>query len=121
MERSTRKLVIVCCVCFLILSVGSFFICVQLDNQRMAKKIETNITKVVWDSFIETCNGTGCVDLNEWQKTNRKLWNLDYIAWCAAEDFMVVSEEPGSVLYYGVWESKYSSGDVFCSVKLDKE
>ena len=116
-----KKLVIVCCMCFLILSVFSLLICVQLDNQRMAKKIEAKITKVVWDSFIETCNGTGYVDLNEWQKANRNLWNLDYIAWGVADDFMVVSEEAGSALYYGVWESEYSSGDVFCRIKLEEE
>jgi hypothetical protein len=34
---------------------------------------------------------------------------------------MVVSEEAGSALYYGVWESEYSSGDVFCRIKLEEE
>ena len=121
MEKSTKVWFVVCCGLFLIMTVLSCFLCGRLENQRMAKKIEAEITKVIWNSFIETCNGNGYADLNEWQKINRKLWNLDYIAWSAAEDFMVVSEESDSALYYGVWESEYSSGDVFCRCKLDEE
>ena len=121
MEKSTKALVVLCCGAFLFSTVFSLLICWQLENKKMAKKIETDITKVILDSFIETCNGNGYVDLNEWQRINRKLWNLDYIAWSAAEDFMVVSEDAASMLYYGVWKGSYSSGDVFCSMKLDKE
>ncbi len=73
----------------------------------------------IYRSFVQTCgsknngSGTGFSSLNEWQVTCRAMFNLDYISWCEASEFMIV-DEGKEKLMYGKWESELLEGEVFC-------
>ncbi len=66
------------------------------------------------DSFRKTCNGKCFSNLEEWQVTCRVMWNLEYIGWADAEDFMKVEAEPDEKLYYGRWSGPDGNGEVYC-------
>lgn len=82
------------------------------------KKNELN-RKFIEQSFKNTCYGNGFSDLNEWQKTCRALFNLDYIAWSDASEFMaVVDEDSEGKLLYGKWIGASFDGEVYCRRKI---
>lgn len=75
-------------------------------------------TKFIFESFKATCEGKCFSSLNEWQQKCKSLWNLEYIAWSNAEDFLDVSyENCDDSLFYGVWISKYGKYEVYCRKK----
>ncbi|MBR1638352.1 MAG: hypothetical protein IJ688_03095 [Treponema sp.] len=82
-------------------------------------KIERNLTlqkdslTFISQSFLNTCEGCGFSSLEEWQKNCRALWNLDYIAWSDAAEFLPVSAER---LLYGRWNNGYVSGEIYSFV-----
>ena len=53
----------------------------KIANECEAKKMEYSSTKFISESFKNTCAGKGFKNLEEWQKTCRALWKLDYIGW----------------------------------------
>lgn len=71
-------------------------------------------SKFIAESFNKTCEGKGYKDLNEWQKCCREMFDLDYIAWCNAEDFMEVSyENSPNALFYGMWKKSGVTREVY--------
>lgn len=86
------------------------------ENEEIKK--QTNSTKFIFESFKATCEGNCFSSLNEWQQKCKSLWNLEYIAWSNAEDFMDVSyENCDDALFYGVWISEYGKYEVYCRKK----
>lgn len=74
--------------------------------------------KFIVQSFKNTCDGKGFESLEEWQLTCRTMFDLEYIAWCPAEEFMVIeNEEDKGNLMYAVWTGnkalKACSGEVY--------
>ena len=78
--------------------------------------------KFIEESFKNTCCGKGFSDLNEWQKTCRSLFSLDYIAWSDATEFMDVNDENSEgKLFYGKWTSSSFEGEVYCRRKISSD
>lgn len=74
--------------------------------------------KFIAQSFKETCDRKGFETLEEWQLTCRSMFDLEYIAWCPAEEFLVVqNEEYTDRLMYATWKGnsalKACSGEVY--------
>lgn len=81
-------------------------VCVRLNNK--AERLEKQVMekKFVSKSFIQTCEGRCFSNLNDWQVSCRNMFNLSYIAWSKAEDFLVdEAKEIGEkeTLFYGTW------------------
>ena len=92
----------------------------QLSNKCEEIKERTLTQKFIAESFKNTCQKKGFVSLNEWQITCREMFNLDYIAWSDAEDFMKVSYDNSDCkLMYGRWVSSSCQGEVYCRSKLN--
>jgi len=111
---------ILCTVITLFASCGySFFMNIEKLNRKCnSLENEINANSFINRSFINTCYGKGYKDLNEWQVSCRKIYNLEYIAWCNAEDFMDVSyEKCDDALFYGIWKSDVGKGEVYCRYK----
>lgn len=89
----------------------------KIVNECEAKKMEYSSTKFISESFKNTCVGKGFKNLEEWQKTCRALWKLDYIGWASANEFMDESFENCDELFYGKWIGGCSEGEVFCRLK----
>jgi len=120
MNDNWKRFLLAVCGYIFLSAFLCLMICEKLENLRVTKKIETEVTRFIFESFIETCKGNCYESLNEWQKVNRSLWKLDYIAWSLAEDFMVLPEDNREGdLYYGVWTGEYSSGEVYCRMSLN--
>lgn len=67
------------------------------------------------ESFRKTCRGEGFDSLNEWQIVCKALWQLEYIGWGNAEDFMIVDYSFNECpLIYGKWQGRIMEGEVFC-------
>ncbi|MCR4736187.1 MAG: hypothetical protein K5829_14415 [Treponema sp.] len=100
---------------FVLLMIGMvFFIrCSEKDWKSILKEENAYIH----DSFVETCNGRGFASLDEWQSVCREKFDLDYIAWCPAADFIVLdtSVQKGP-LYYGKWHGKNGYGEVYATM-----
>lgn len=73
------------------------------------------------ESFRKTCRGEGFENLNKWQSCCRAMWNLEYIAWADASDFMIVDYDLNDkILMYGEWDGKETSGEVYCRRKVNE-
>ena len=81
---------------------------------------ETSACMFISESFKNTCDGHGFLSLNEWQKKCKSMWNLDYIAWCDAKDFLPISQEYDKKILYGKWIGKNCEGEVFWEVENEK-
>lgn len=84
-------------------------------NERefeMKKKVES--MEFISRSFRNTCKEKGFKSFNEWQQVCKNLWNLEYIAWAPASEFMEDNSMNGHELMYGKWTGKYGSGEVYC-------
>lgn len=114
-----------------ILSVCFFVICssciagtinqsYQIDRRVNCQLYENNSNEFIFNSFINTCNGNGYSDLNQWQKKCRDLYGLEYIGWCNAEDFMAVDySKTKAPLMYGKWISNKANGEVYCRLSVN--
>jgi len=70
--------------------------------------------RFVAESFRNTCKERGFSTLNEWQKSCRELWKLEYISWCKADSFMKVNNsESKEPLFYGRWIYKGKVYEVY--------
>lgn len=79
--------------------------------------------KFIAESFRNACNKKGFKDLEEWQLTCRDIYDLDYIGWCEAREFMIDEACETGVLMYGKWEGKKGmedcGGEVYCRIKKE--
>jgi hypothetical protein len=104
---------------------SSFFLnknIVRISN--LSKSVENKKSSVInnefiYKSFINTCKGEMCgskkgfSSLNEWQVSCRAMFDLDYISWGNADEFMVVNSEKEKLLY-GKWFGKSINGEIYC-------
>lgn len=89
----------------------------QFNEILMEKQRDYTEKKFIAESFRNTCKGTGFENLEQWQISCRNLFDLDYIAWCDSEEFMIDEHKEGNQkLVYGKWVSKdkRSDGEVYC-------
>lgn len=87
----------------------------RLDAKNVEIRREVNCMNFVAESFRNTCRGKGFASLNEWQKACRAMWQLDYIGWANACDFMIVPDDKNQEpLFYGKWILKNSEYEVYC-------
>lgn len=100
---------------FLFLDIfGSFSSCRKIYEKKefLKKSIQTEV--FLRESFKNSLDGYGFSDLNCWQKSCRAMFNLDYIAWCNAEDFMTVNyEKSAEELFYGKWSKSNFDGEIY--------
>lgn len=93
----------------------------QINNGRnkiLETKKQTECTRFIYQSFCNTCNGTGFESLEKWQITCRALWKPSYIGWSPASDFMLDPlEGKNGRLYYGTWKTDYGGGEVYSRIK----
>lgn len=78
---------------------------------------ETSACYFISESFKETCDGRGFKSLCQWQKSCKDMWNLKYIAWCNAKDFLPVPPEYGKKILYGKWIGEKWEGEVYWEVE----
>ena len=76
------------------------------------------IKKFITQSFKDSCDGKGFASQEEWQVTCRSMFDLEYIAWCPAEEFMIVqNDEYRNRLMYATWKGNKDleacSGEVY--------
>ena len=101
-------------------SVCDYVSCVRtLVKKADSLRKEYQTKYFIAESFCNTCNGKGFSNLEEWQVSCRQMFNLEYIAWCLASDFMIDDyHEEGHQLMYGKWiavqESGEISGEIYC-------
>lgn len=115
-EESVKLInVVVFYFCFVLVLCGVFF-CgsayLKLCEKSGSEKQKYECTRFVSESFKMTCEGRGFENLLDWQKKCRALWNLEYIGWAFASDFMEVSEHETG-LVYGKWNNEFCDGEIF--------
>lgn len=89
-------------------------------SRRLEKEISAN--RFIEQSFRKTCEGCLYKDLNQWQSECRNMYNLEYIAWCNAEEFMDVSyENCDDLLFYGIWELNDKKCEVYSRYSINKK
>lgn len=97
-------------------------------NSLLENKMNNEIQK----SFINTCITREIPSLCDWQKKYRKKWDLSYIGWTRADNFLedTFSERKDFPLYYGYWEKKLRTdkrknkkikGEIYCRSKITDE
>lgn len=97
---------------FISCSAGLRFCSIQ-EKENLELRKQVDCFKFVSKSFVNTCQGKGFKDLNQWQKTCRALWDIQYIGWSSADDFLEVPENKKNNLFYGTWKSDISNGEVY--------
>lgn len=78
---------------------------------------ETSACLFISQSFKNTCDGTGFDSLYQWQKSCKSMWNLKYIAWCDARDFLPIPGEYEKKVLYGKWIGENWEGEVYWEVE----
>jgi len=108
--------------CMFIVSVSQTgaktYLRIKKDNFDLQRKIDSS--KFISESFRNTCRGVGFTSLNQWQKVCKDLWNLDYIGWSNASEFMVIDESVNGTLLYGKWYNNLLEGEVYSRVKNEE-
>lgn len=85
----------------------------KVEYQR--KSLESY--RFITESFRKTCNGEGFNSLNEWQQKCGSLWELEYIGWANANEFLEVENKESGELFYGRWIGPFGNGEVYCRKK----
>ena len=109
-KRPAKKIFAGITAAFVILGSAFFIKCSKVPQKESSYQEEEGF---ISETFISTCMGNGFSSLNEWQVVCREKYKLDYIAWSAASDFMLVKESDKGILYYGKWIGKNGSGEVY--------
>lgn len=87
----------------------------RLGNKVSEIRNKAVMQRFISESFRNTCNGKGFKDLIQWQVTCRAMFNLSYIAWSDASEFMEVPEDIcNKKLFYGKWINSDGEGEVYC-------
>jgi len=111
------------CVMFLVLLLGSSVskeiqLCTRFNENLLVMNKKIDSQEFISESFKNTCNGKGFSSLNQWQITCRSMFQLDYIGWSDASDFLDVDySNSGKTLYYGKWNGNLCSGEIYCRKK----
>lgn len=87
-----------------------YFELVNKNNEYIEKKTEYEFIST---SFRNSCQGKGFKSLYQWQKVCKDLFNLEYIGWSNADEFMILSDEIKNPVLYGNWRSKEHEGEVY--------
>lgn len=109
-----------------LLSIFGFFISgninayQKLSKKNYALKNEISACKFISESFRNTCDGNGFDSLYIWQKNCAAMWNLKYIGWCDAKDFLPIPKEYNKKLLYGKWIGPDWEGEVYWEVANEK-
>ncbi len=126
--RLHTALIILTFIGIMSISVLNYLTCVKtLDKKEHNLFITCSGKRFIAESFRQTCKGRGFETLEEWQLTCRRLFKLEYIAWCSSDEFMI--DEGGKdnpPLMYGKWiageELKAMDGEVYCRLsKVDRK
>ncbi len=84
------------------------------ECEKVFRKNECNY--YVSESFRNACEKKDFSSLIEWQKLCKKNWQLEYIGWGEAIDFLnnenLFSEK--TKLMYGKWIGTLCEGEVYC-------
>lgn len=104
-------------LCFLSVAALLIFVNKKIVNKRSEEKLSEIISKYITDSFEKACSENHQQNLYKWQQSCREKWNLDYIAWSYADDFMVDMNKDEGRLCYGVWQGKLANGEVYIRIK----
>lgn len=125
---------VVCMIIVMSIFASSFYSGIS-NVRKLSKEINEMQMQVdsllfISESFRNMCEGKGFSSFVEWQKCCKQMWQLEYIAWSEADDFMkddVIddftqnSDEYGNyhqgTLMYGKWIGRYGEGEVFCRIK----
>lgn len=115
-------------VLMMILSLASIslrdfaFSSIRLEKKVIQTHRSYSEKKFIAESFKNTCRGKGFSSFEEWQKCCRRMFSLEYIAWCPAREFMIDEAARAELLIYATWiaSKEYSgvSGEIYC--RLDK-
>ena len=89
----------------------------DLSDKNAAIKSEKDACNFISESFKNTCEGKGFESLYKWQKCCSAIWDLKYIAWCDAKDFLPIPKEYDKKVLYGTWIGKNWEGEVYCEVE----
>ncbi|MCQ2591572.1 MAG: hypothetical protein MJ188_02210 [Treponema sp.] len=85
-----------------------------LNKKASINQIKLSAIKNITSGFENACCPLNETNLYAWQQKCRKDWELNYIAWSYANDFLIdTSTYNNSTLVYGVWESEVSNGEIF--------
>ncbi len=84
---------------------------IKMEERERALDTKKESLCFISNSFINTCRGKGFDSFEEWQKTCKALWPLDYIAWGDAASFLPVEN---NLCYYAKWTGLELNGEVFC-------
>lgn len=90
-------------------------------NDMKIEKITHTLSrdKYIYESFLNACNSNKIENLYIWQKECKKNKNLDYIAWCNAQDIMILPQEKEFTLICASWESSINKIIVFHKINSD--
>lgn len=108
--------------------ISTFFIFISSSGKIYEKLFDKNFSienetcacRFISESFKNTCDGNGFENLNQWQKTCREMWNLKYIAWCDARDFLPIPNEYDKKVLYGKWIGNNWEGEIYWELKNEK-
>lgn len=89
----------------------------KINEKNIYIKEKIDSYMFISESFKNTCNGFGFESLSEWQSECKNLWQLDYIAWTEADDFMIVKESEKGKLMFGTWVGPFGIGEIYCRSK----
>ena len=91
--------------------------CLQTECDNIRKKIECDW--FISESFRYACESENSYSLIEWQKMCSNIWQLDYIGWGNASDFLNNDNliYTNTKLLYGKWISSFGEGEVYCRIK----
>ena len=104
--------IILCSLLCLLIESG-IYTGLKLENycRKIQRMNEMNF--FIYSSFKNTCDGKGFSSLAEWQKTCNAMWNLSYIGFCPADDFMNCENTDRTILY-GMWIFEDERKEVYC-------
>lgn len=118
MKFSGLILVLLVVSTLLVTSISSSFYLDRMKRAALDYNKKTSAEFFISESFRKTCRGEGFDSLNKWQVVCREMWNLEYIGWGNAEDFMQVDYSHNDrALMYGTWQSDFIEGEVYCRRK----
>lgn len=92
----------------------------NLYDKNIKVKDDTEACRFISESFKNTCDGKGFESLYQWQKVCKALWDLKYIGWCDAKDFLPISKEYDKKIIYGKWIGNTGEGEVYWEIKNGK-
>lgn len=119
MKYSELLIILFLVSAFSIILANGFKQHIKLTSECKKYKDKAEASLFISESFRKTCGGVGFDSLVEWQKKCKAMWNLDYIGWANAKEFMFVKDDLDGQLLYGTWHSDNLKGEVYCLSRLE--